>query len=59
MKRVLKMAKQTKLVTNRGGELSCYGHRSHLPVVTEKPASSAAMKIDSAPVFELNFSWLL
>jgi hypothetical protein len=53
------MAKQTKLVTDRGVELFWYGHRSHLPVVTEKPASSAAMKIDSAPVFELNFNWLL
>ncbi len=50
------MAKQTKRVTDRGVELFWYGHRSHLPVVTEEPASSAAMKIDSAPVFELNFS---
>jgi hypothetical protein len=53
------MAKQTKLVTDRGVKLFWYRHRSHLPVFTEEPALSAAMKIDSAPVSELLFNRLL
>jgi hypothetical protein len=48
------MANPIKLVTDRGVELSGYCHRSNLPVVTEGPASSAAMNIDSEPVFELH-----
>jgi len=47
------MAKQTKLVTNTGVEL--FGHHSHLPVVTEEPAWSAAMNFYSAPVSESYF----
>lgn len=48
-KRVLKMAQQKKLATNRGTRLSWYSHRSHLPVAFKKPASSAAKGTNCSP----------
>lgn len=50
------MAKQTKAITHSGVDIFC--HHRNLPVVIEGPASSAAKKLDSAPVSEWHFSQL-